>query len=246
MADLDVNNELPVYLFHQGTNYRAYEFLGCHFDTKTGVADFRIWAPKAKTVHLVGDFNDWNENATQMTRISDGGVWEATVEGVSQYQRYKYAITSGRNGRVLKADPYAFCSETDDKTASIIFDLSGYEWEDGKWLEKIKNRNNLDFPMNIYEVHLGSWIRDTEGQAFSYIELAGRLIPYVKEMNYTHIELMPVMEHPFGGSWGYQICGFYAPTSRYGTPHEFMKFIDLCHQAEIGVILDWVPSHFPG
>jgi len=245
MADLGISNELPVYLFHQGTNYRAYEFLGCHFDIKTGVAIFRTWAPKAKSVYLVGDFNDWNDGATQMTRISDGGVWETTVEGVIQYQRYKYAITSGRDGRVLKSDPYAFCSETDDKTASIVFDLDGYEWGDSKWQAKLKKRNNLDFPMNIYEVHLGSWMRDTEGQAFSYIELAERLIPYVKEMNYTHIELMPVMEHPFGGSWGYQICGFYAPTTRFGTPHEFMKFVDMCHQADIGVILDWVPSHFP-
>ncbi|MDR2570145.1 MAG: 1,4-alpha-glucan branching protein GlgB [Oscillospiraceae bacterium] len=245
MADVKVNDELPVYLFHQGTNYRAYEFLGCHFDSKTGVAVFRTWAPKAKTVHLLGDFNNWSENAHPMTRISDGGVWETTVDGVVQNQRYKYAITSGRDKRVLKSDPYAFCSETEDRTASIIFDLSGYKWKDSKWQNKVKKRNNLDFPMNIYEVHLGSWMRNPEGRAFSYIELADRLIPYVKDMNYTHIELMPVMEHPFGGSWGYQICGFFAPTTRYGTPHDFMKFVDMCHQAEIGVILDWVPSHFP-
>jgi len=244
MADMTLNNELPVYLFHQGTNYRAYEFLGCHFDSEKGTAVFRTWAPKAKTIHIVGDFNHWGETEILMKRISDGGVWEATVDDVMQFQRYKYAITSG-NGTVLKADPYAFCSETDDKTASIVYDLSGYKWKDDKWQEKIRNRNNLDFPMNIYEVHLGSWMRSAEGTAFSYIELAERLIPYVKEMNYTHIELMPVMEHPFGGSWGYQICGFYAPTTRYGTPHEFMEFIDMCHQADIGVILDWVPSHYP-
>ena len=245
MADVVKNNELPVYLFHQGTNYRAYEFLGCHFDSKTGKAVFRTWAPKAKTISLVGDFNGWDEDAAHMVRISDGGVWEIALEGIMQYQRYKYAITSGRDGRVLKADPYAFCSETDDKTASIVFDLNGYEWKDQKWQDKIRQRENLDFPMNIYEVHLGSWKRDTEGQAFSYTELAKRLIPYVKEMNYTHVELMPVMEHPFGGSWGYQICGFYAPTTRYGTPHDFMEFVDMCHQEDIGVILDWVPSHFP-
>jgi len=245
MADIGVNNELPVYLFHQGTNYRAYEFLGCHFDSKTGIAVFRTWAPKAKAVHLVGDFNNWNEDATLMKRITDGGVWETTVENVEQFQRYKYAITSGRNVRVLKSDPYAFFSETDDKTASMVFDLNGYEWGDAKWRKKISKRENLDFPANIYEVHLGSWMRDADGNAFSYTELANRLVPYVKEMNYTHIELMPVMEHPFGGSWGYQICGFYSPTSRYGTPHEFMGFIDVCHQAGIGVILDWVPSHFP-
>jgi len=242
---MGVNNELPVYLFHQGTNYRAYEFLGCHYNSKTGVAVFRTWAPKAKAVHLVGDFNHWGEQEINMVRISDGGVWETTVEGVDQYQRYKYAITCGRDRQVLKSDPYAFCSETNDKTASIVFDLSGYKWSDSKWRNKVSKRENLDFPMNIYEVHLGSWMRDTDGHAFSYTELAKRLIPYVKEMNYTHIELMPVMEHPFGGSWGYQICGFYAPTTRYGNPHDFMSFVDMCHQSDIGVILDWVPSHFP-
>ncbi|MCL2662538.1 MAG: 1,4-alpha-glucan branching protein GlgB [Oscillospiraceae bacterium] len=245
MANKEVKNELPVYLFHQGTNYRAYEFLGCHFDTKTKIAVFRTWAPKAKTVHLVGDFNNWGEEEMKMKRISDGGVWEITVDGAMQYQRYKYAITSGNDGGVLKADPYAFCSETEGKTASIVFDINGYQWGDSKWQKKIGKRKNLDYPMNIYEVHLGSWMRDTDGQAFNYTELANRLIPYVKEMNYTHIEIMPVMEHPFGGSWGYQVCGYYAPTTRYGNPHEFMQFIDLCHQADVGVILDWVPSHFP-
>ena len=245
MANKGVTNELPVYLFHQGTNYRAYEFLGCHFDVKTGVAVFRTWAPKAKTVHLVGDFNNWGEKELKMKRISDGGVWEITVDKVVQYQRYKYAITSGKDGGVLKSDPYAFFSETEGKTASIIFDINGYKWGDSKWQQKINKQTNLDYPMNIYEVHLGSWKRDNDGQVFNYTELAKHLIPYVKEMNYTHIELMPVMEHPFGGSWGYQVCGYYAPTSRYGNPHEFMQFIDLCHQADIGVILDWVPSHFP-
>ncbi|MCL2425777.1 MAG: 1,4-alpha-glucan branching protein GlgB [Oscillospiraceae bacterium] len=245
MVNMVINNELPLYLFHQGTNYRAYELLGCHFDSKTGVAVFRTWAPKAKTVHLVGDFNNWGELDMNMTRITDGGVWELTLDGVEQYQRYKYAITSGQNKTVLKSDPYGFCAETDDKTASIVFDLNGYEWQDQKWQEKNSNRNNLSIPLNIYEVHLGSWMRKPDGQAFNYIELAGLLIPYVKEMNYTHIEITPVMEHPFGGSWGYQVCGYYAPTTRYGNPHEFMKFIDLCHQADIGVILDWVPSHFP-
>ena len=135
MADMIVNHELPVYLFHQGTNYRAYEFLGCHFDSGKGTAIFRTWAPKAKTVHLVGDFNHWGETEIRMTRISDGGVWEVTVDNVIQFQRYKYAITSGRDGTVLKADPYAFCSETDDKTASIVFDLNGYEWKDKNYIE---------------------------------------------------------------------------------------------------------------
>ncbi|MDR2600830.1 MAG: 1,4-alpha-glucan branching protein GlgB [Oscillospiraceae bacterium] len=241
-----VNNaELPVYLFHQGTNYKAYELLGCHFDRKTGIATFRTWAPKAKVVNLVGDFNDWTDGVTSMERISDGGVWEITLENINEYQRYKYSIVISWEERHLKADPYAFFSETEGHTASIVYDLNGYKWGDTKWQKAIAKKNTLECPMNIYEVHLGSWMRKPDGSAFSYIELAEKLIPYVKDMNYTHIELMPVMEHPFGGSWGYQICGFYAPTSRFGTPHDLMKFIDLCHQAEIGVILDWVPSHFP-
>ena len=245
MTDKENTNELPVYLFHQGTNCRAYEFLGCHFDLKTGVAVFRTWAPKAKAVHLVGDFNDWNDTATPMMRISDGGVWETTIDGIAQYERYKYSITSGLNKKTLKSDPYAFYSETNDRTASMLYDLSGYKWGDTAWQQKVSKSDILNVPLNIYEVHLGSWMRSDDGGALNYVDLAKRLIAYVKEMNYTHIELMPVMEHPFGGSWGYQICGFYAPTSRYGTPHEFMKFVDLCHQADIGVILDWVPSHFP-
>ena len=245
MGEKAKNNDLPVYLFHQGTNYRAFELLGCHFNSKTGVAAFRTWAPKAKSVHLVGDFNDWDDTSLPMQRITDGGVWEITVKDIKQNQRYKYLIASGYDKQCLKADPYAFYSETESNTASIVYDLKGYKWGDSKWRKNVSKRNNLDFPMNIYELHMGSWMRDDDGNAFSYLELAERLIPYIKEMNYTHIELMPVMEHPFGGSWGYQVCGYYAPTSRYGTPHDFMKFIDLCHQAEIGVILDWVPSHFP-
>ena len=245
LPDVLLQSELPVYLFHQGTNYRAFEFLGCHFDSGTGAAVFRTWAPGAKAVHLTGDFNSWNENSNPMARISDGGVWEAVVEGAAHGQRYKYIISSGRDKRVFKADPYAFFSETEGNTASIICDLNGYTWGDDAWRISAGSAFPLDSPVNIYEVHLGSWMRSDDGGFLNYVKIAERLIPYVKEMNYTHIELLPVMEHPFGGSWGYQICGFYAPTSRYGSPHEFMKFIDLCHQAGIGVILDWVPSHFP-
>jgi len=245
MAENTLPNELPVYLFHQGTNYRAYDLLGCHFDSNTGVAIFRTWAPQAKEVHLVGDFNGWNRSTNPMMRISDGGIWETTVEGVCQEQRYKYCISSHYGAQVLKGDPYAFCSETEGKTASIIYDLTGYEWGDSAWRRLKRRKSVYDCPMNIYEVHLGSWMRTDDGQPFDYLQLAERLIPYLKEMNYTHIELLPVMEHPFSGSWGYQITGYYAPTTRYGTPHDFMKFIDLFHQAGLGVILDWVPSHFP-
>ena len=245
MADNQTNIELPVYLFHQGTNFRSYELLGCQYDPSADAAIFRVWAPGAKAVHLVGDFNDWNENACPMQRISDGGIWEASVSGVYPDQRYKYSISSGKNSKILKSDPYAFYSETENKTASIVCDLSGFEWTDAKWRESIRKKPLYERPINIYEVHLGSWMRADDGQYYSYEQIAQRLIPYVLEMNYTHIELMPVMEHPFGGSWGYQICGFYAPTSRFGPPHEFMKFIDMFHNAGIGVILDWVPSHFP-
>ena len=245
MIDDQINSELPAYLFHQGTNYRSYEFLGCHYDSASGAAVFRTWAPGAKAVHLIGDFNGWDETASPMQRISDGGIWEMTVEGLSSGQRYKYAISSGKDKKILKADPYAFYSETENKTASIIYDLGGYKWTDEIWQRAMQEKSHYDSPMNIYEVHLGSWMRAEDSHPFSYDQIAERLIPYVKEMNYTHIELMPVMEHPFGGSWGYQICGFYAPTSRYGEPRGFMKFVDLCHNAGIGVILDWVPSHFP-
>ena len=238
-------NELPAYLFHQGTNFRTYEFLGCQFDKENGAATFRTWAPGAKAVHLAGDFNNWNDNACPMLRVSDGGIWETTLTGVWPDQRYKYAITSGRDVKFLKADPYAFYSETEDKTASIVYDMSGYAWGDSAWMASRRTESVYDSPMNIYEVHLGSWMRNPDGSPIGYTHVAELLINYVKDMNYTHIELLPVMEHPFGGSWGYQICGYYAPTSRYGSPHDFMRFIDLCHQAGIGVILDWVPSHFP-
>ncbi|MCL2152478.1 MAG: 1,4-alpha-glucan branching protein GlgB [Oscillospiraceae bacterium] len=245
MDENQLPGDLPIYLFHQGTNYRAYDFLGCHFDLKTNVAIFRTWAPHSKAVHLVGDFNGWNKTANPMMRISKGGIWETTVECVSQGQRYKYSISSENGRDELKADPYAFCSETDGKTASIIFDIEGYIWDDQSWQKRMRRQVSYNSPMNIYEVHMGSWMRAGDGQPFSYEQLSQRLIPYMKEMNYTHIELMPVMEHPYSGSWGYQVTGYYAPTTRYGTPHDFMKFVDMFHQAGIGVILDWVPSHFP-
>ena len=238
-------NDLPVFLFHQGTNYRAYEFLGCHYDRLTGAAVFRTWAPGASAVSVVGDFNDWNESKTPMKRISNGGVWEASVPGAVQGQRYKYSISAGYGKKLMKADPYAFFSETENRTASMIYDIKGYKWGDAAWYNKADRKNIYESPINIYEVHLGSWMRGENGRFLGYTEIAERLVRHVKEMHYTHIELMPVMEHPFGGSWGYQVCGYYAPTSRFGSPHEFMHFIDLFHQADIGVILDWVPAHFP-
>jgi len=244
IVEFEKASDLPIYLFHQGTNYHAYDLLGCHFSSNTGVAVFRTWAPSASAVFLVGDFNDWDEDKSPMLRISDGGVWEITLDGIISGQRYKYLIC-GRDGQFLKADPFAFYSETDGKTASIVFELDAYKWNDEAWQRETGLITPYDRPMNTYEVHLGSWMRSSDGKVLSYTEIAKHLIPYVKDMNFTHIELMPVMEHPFGGSWGYQITGFFAPTSRYGSPHDLMRFIDLCHQNDIGVILDWVPSHFP-
>ena len=238
-------NDLPIFLFHQGTNYRSYEFLGCHLDSVTGKAVFRTWAPGAAEVSVVGDFNDWREDANPMKRVSEGGVWETAVGGVLSGQRYKYSIMTGYGRRLLKADPYAFFSETEENTASMVYDINGYEWSDSVWRSGIKRENIYETPINIYEVHLGSWMKTEDGRFLGYTEIARRLVRHVKEMNYTHIELMPVMEHPFGGSWGYQVCGYYAPTSRFGSPHEFMHFIDVFHQAGIGVIFDWVPAHFP-
>ena len=245
MSVTQSDKDLPIYLFHQGTNYRSYKFLGCHYDSKTRSADFRTWAPNAAAIHLVGDFNDWHDHSIPMERISDGGVWAARVENVYIGQRYKFAITSSSGEVVLKSDPYAFHAQTEYETASMIFDLDGYNWGDSKWQHDLRHKNIYDSPVNIYEVHLGSWRKSENGGFLSYTEIAQLLIPYVKQMNYTHVELMPVMEHPFGGSWGYQVTGYYAPTSRHGNPHDLMRFIDLCHQADIGVILDWVPAHFP-
>ena len=245
MTEAVRSDDLPVYLFHQGTNYRSYEFMGCHFNSDTGEAVFRTWAPGARSIHLVGDFNLWDATACPMKRISDGGVWEVSLDGVVQMQTYKFLVESSKGKRIYKADPYAFLSETEGKTASVIYDITGYQWGDKAYKDSVSQKTIYSSPMNVYEVHPGSWMRAEDGTALGYVKLAQRLIPYIKEMNYTHIELMPVMEHPFGGSWGYQVCGYYAPTSRYGTPCDFMKFIDLCHQADIGVIMDWVPAHFP-
>ena len=253
---------LDSYLFHQGTNYLAYNYLGSHYtdDTKTKIV-FRVWAPNASEVYLTGDFNDWNRDNYPMKTVTDNGIWEITC-GANLFHgkiNYKYRIVNYSNhSDHMKADPYAFYSETLMNTASKFYDICGFNWTDGGWMTYRKNTFNINnkekysCPINIYEVHLGSW-RTRNGEStlnnsdayLTYGEIADLLIPYVKEMGYTHIELMPVMEHPFDGSWGYQICGYYAPTSRFGTPHDFMSFIDRLHNAGIGVILDWVPAHFP-
>lgn len=240
------NLDLPVYLFHQGNNYKAYEFMGSHKVPGTDSVVFRVWAPHATSVSVVGDFNNWDNNATPMHKISDS-IWEAQVDGqIEVYSAYKYSIQA-RDGRtILKADPYGYHMETRPGTASKFYDIENcYDWKDKKWLDKRAKANVYESPINIYEVHAGSWKINEDGNLYSYRQLADELVPYVKKMGYTHIEFMPLSEYPFDGSWGYQVCGYYAATSRYGTPADLMYLIDQCHKAGIGVIMDWVPAHFP-
>ena len=242
-------NNVPLYLFHQGTNAKAYEYMGAHKvegnkGEKPNMA-FRVWAPNAEAVSLVGDFNQWEPDATPMEKISDG-VWEVILdEELPRFAAYKYCITQPGGKQVMKSDPYAYHYETRPNNASLYYDISGYEWGDSEWFRKRDNSDILSQPMNIYEVHAGSWRTYQDGNTFSYKKLADELIPYVKEMGYTHMEFMPLMEYPFDGSWGYQVSGYFAPTSRYGEPKDFMYFVDKCHQAGIGIIMDWVPAHFP-
>ncbi len=241
-------DSVPLYLFHQGTNYKAYEFMGAHPSKRgRGVGYvFRVWAPNAAAVSIVGDFNSWNPKKNPMKKLSDQGVWEGFVSGLEDFSIYKYAIEAADGRSFMKADPYGFHSESPSANAGTrVYDIEGYQWKDANWFKKKAGQNIYHSPMNIYEVHAGSWRQYEDGNFFSYTKLAEELIPYVKEMGYTHIELMPLMEHPFDGSWGYQVTGYFAPTSRYGRPHELMEFIDKCHRAGIGVIMDWVPAHFP-
>ena len=236
--------QLPLYLFHQGTNYNAYEYMGAHFtkeNGKNGVV-FRVWAPNADQVSVVGDFNIWDQNENVMARISDGGVFELFIEGLKVFDNYKYAVKRGSNV-VLKADPYAFHSETPSGTASKIYDLDCYKWKDEQF---IANRTTVyDKPVNIYEVNLASWKRHENGGYYSYKELERELVPYVVKMGYTHVEFMPVAEYPYDGSWGYQVTGYYSVSSRFGTPKDFMSLVDAFHKNDISVIVDWVPAHFP-
>jgi len=242
-----VISELDLYLYGQGTHYQIYDKLGANTVTVDGVkgVHFAVWAPNAKRISLVGDFNGWSGQRHPMRSMGASGVWELFVPGLSNYDRYKYEIKSHTGAFFTKADPYARFAEHRPGTASMVYDISGYKWNDTKWINKRNKKDPLEGPVNIYEFHPGSWRRAGEGRFMSWPELTAELIPYVKELGYTHVEIMPVMEHPFDGSWGYQVTGYYAPTSRFGNPHQFMEFVDACHQADIGVILDWVPAHFP-
>lgn len=243
MAKLDKDYEFPLYIFHQGKNYKAYEFFGCH-RIKGDTFAFRVWAPHAKQVSVSGDFNGWDNEANVMKEISDG-IYEVKIDNVKIYDCYKYAIETKNGDIIMKADPYACHAETRPGTASKVYELGKYRWSDEKWKQANGNGNILEKPVNIYEIHFGSWKRHEDGEFLSYRQMAEELVPYVKDMGYTHIEMMPIMEYPFDGSWGYQVTGYFAPTSRYGTPDDLMYFVDACHKAGIGVILDWVPAHFP-
>ncbi len=242
--------DLPLHLFHHGENFKCYEFMGAHPEKVNGKKGyvFRVWAPRAKSVAIVGAFNGWNESSHLMEKMIDGETFELFVEGLHEYDVYKYCVTTQDGRKLYKADPYAFHAETPDvevSNASKLYDLKGYQWTDKAYLDKQKHTDVYRAPMNIYEVNLLSWRIKEDGNYYSYRELATLLVDYVAKMGYTHVELMPVSEHPFDGSWGYQVTGYFAVTSRLGTPKDFMYLVDCFHAAGIGVILDWVPAHFP-
>lgn len=231
----------------KGNNYQCQEFLGSHLAEygKQKGAIFRVWAPNAKAISVVGDFNHWIPGTNEMKNNAKSGVWEAFVPNIEQYDSYKYCVTTKNDEQVFKADPYAFHTETRPGNCSKVYDLENYKWTDEKWQTQKREKNPVDEPLNIYEIHAGSWRMHEDGNFYTYRELAQALIPYLKEMGYTHVELMPITEYPYDGSWGYQCTGYFAPTSRYGTPEDFMSFINQLHKAGFGVILDWVPAHFP-
>ena len=242
--------ELDRYLFGQGTHYKIFEKLGAHPKTYKGKAGmyFAVWAPHAKAVGVVGDFNGWDPDAAPMSPLADSGIYEAFIPGVGLGVLYKFAITTQEGMILFKADPSAVHSEFRPGTASITEDINGFKWDDAAWMETRKKADPVKSPMAIYEVHLGSWRKKDRPQKegyYTYMEAAHELADYVKKMGYTHVELMGIAEHPYDGSWGYQVTGYYAPTSRYGTPKEFMYFVNYLHKKGIGIILDWVPAHFP-
>lgn len=258
-----------IHLFGTGMWQRAWEKMGAHKDVQGNSEGwlFRVWAPQVSSVHVVGDFNGWDPKATPLTRAANSDIWETFVPGLEQGSLYKYVIETDAGELLWKADPFGFYAETCPGTASKLWDLGGYTWKDATWLNRRAERDIMKSPLNIYEVHLGSWKRHgnepqgepredgtwpgpgdpfpaQRGTYYTYDDLSDELVAYVKKMGYTHIEVMPLSEHPFDGSWGYQATGYFAATSRYGTPQQLMHFVDACHKAGIGVILDWVPGGF--
>ena len=247
--DVSLLSDDDVFLFNEGTNYRLYEKFGSHSTIAHGVRGtyFAVWAPNASQVSVIGNFNNWEQDRHRLQCRGQSGIWEGFIEGIEPGEIYKYHINSRLNGyQVQKADPFAFHAEVPPRTASVVTNLD-YTWHDQEWLDSRLQRNSLEAPQAMYEVHLGSWMRVAEegARSLTYRELAPRLAEYVNQLGFTHVEFLPLMEHPFYGSWGYQTTGYFAPTSRYGTPQDFMYLIDHLHQHNIGVILDWVPSHFP-
>lgn len=228
--------------FHNSFTSEAYKYLGSHYTDEKTI--FRVYAPHAQSVSVVGDFNNWDGNSSVMKKIDSRGIWEIEIDNIKIYDNYKYQITAF-NKTFLKQDPYSYHNETNGKTSSKVYDVDNYVWSDNEWIQKRCNEAVYDKPVNIYEVHLGSWKKTKDNEVLNYREIADKLIPYVKKMNYTHIEVMPLTEYPFDGSWGYQVTGYYSITSRYGTPSDFMYFVDKAHKEGIGVIMDWVPAHFP-
>ncbi len=244
-----IMGEVDLHLFAEGQHWKIYEKFGAHLRTIGDAAGvyFAVWAPNAQRVSVVGDFNNWDGRVNPMRKLLDAGVWELFLPGIEQGAHYKFEIRTQANAVLLKSDPFAFFNQHGKATASLVYDLERYTWNDAEWMEARGTKNWPQSPINIYEVHLGSWRRKTEegNRQLSYLELAEELRPYVVEMGYTHIELLPVAEHPFEGSWGYQVTNYYAPTSRFGPPDDLRHLVDKCHQAGIGVIMDWVPAHFP-
>ena len=243
----DNTADLPVYLFKQGNNCEAYRFFGAHQKERAGEmgVEFRVWAPHAAAISVVGDFNSWKPGSHPMKKVDDDSIWELFIPGIKEFDVYKYCVTTRGGDLVFKSDPYAFHTETRPSNGSKVYNIDNFVWHDADWQASQKTKDAINGPMNIYEMHAGSWKMQEGDKPYNYSELADLLIPYIQEMGYTHVELLPVMEYPFDGSWGYQVSGYFAPTSRYGTPKDFMAFVDKMHGAGIGVIMDWVPAHFP-
>ncbi|MEX2372298.1 MAG: 1,4-alpha-glucan branching enzyme, partial [Dehalococcoidia bacterium] len=245
-----VLSDYDLHLLAEGTHLRSWEHLGAHASRRGGVegTDFAVWAPNARQVSVIGDFNGWDPQACVLEARWSAGTWEGFAPGVGPGERYKFSVLSADgHARYEKADPYAFYAELRPNTASIVWDLGGYEWDDQEWMAGRARRNGLDAPVSIYEVHLGSWARAPEegSRWLTYREIGPRLAKYAREMGYTHVELLPVAEHALDESWGYQTLSYFAPTARFGTPQEFMEMVDTLHREGIGVLLDWVPAHFP-
>jgi 1,4-alpha-glucan branching enzyme len=242
-----IMGDVDLHLFSEGQHWKIYEKFGAHLRTIDGATGvyLAVWAPNAQRVSVVGDFNDWDGRVNPMRRLLSAGVWELFLPGIKQGAHYKFEIRTQTCAVLLKSDPFAFFNQPGKTTASLVYDLERYTWSDAEWMDARQKKNWPKSPISIYEVHLGSWRRKQGNRQLTYLELADTLLPYVSELGYTHIELLPVAEHPFEGSWGYQVTNYFAPTSRFGPPDDFRHFIDKCHQAGIGVIMDWVPAHFP-